>query len=145
MVFIKEEKIMAKENVKKFYDEISKNKELQEKFVAAQKGYETEGKNNDEIFEDIVLPIAGEAGYEFTMSEYREAQRDAIIERGISEEELENVSGGGFCLLLGFGVMSAGGCLGDGIEATPTSDNFIKGVGATACAYIGIGVGATWD
>lgn len=57
------------------------------------------------IFEDIVLPIAKEAGYEFTMSELKNAQRDLMAEKGISEEELENVSGGwGFCLGVGIGM-----------------------------------------
>lgn len=95
---------MAKENIKRFMEEVSANKELQEKIAAIQKGYESDGKSEEEIFKDIVLPIAKEAGYEFTMSEYKDAQRDAIKEKAISEEELENVSGGSaFCLLLGFG------------------------------------------
>ena len=85
---------MAKENVKKFLEELTTNKELQEKFIVAQKHYEVEGKSEEEVFEDIVLPIAKEAGYEFTINEYRGAQRDAIAESSISEEELENVSGG---------------------------------------------------
>lgn len=85
---------MAKENVKKFYEEISKNEELQEKFLAAQKDYQTEGKSAEEIFEDIVIPVAKEAGYEFTTGEYKESQREVMLEKGISEEELENVSGG---------------------------------------------------
>ena len=95
---------MAKENVKRFMEEVSANKELQEKIAAIQKGYEPDGKSEEEIFKDIVLPIAKEAGYEFTMSEYKDAQHDTIKEKAISEEELENVSGGSaFCILLGFG------------------------------------------
>ena len=39
--------IIAKENVKKFIEEISANKELQEKFAAAQEGYEVEGKSEE--------------------------------------------------------------------------------------------------
>ena len=94
---------MAKENVKRFLEEVSANKELQEKIAAIQKGYEPAGKSEEEVFEDIVLPIAKEAGYEFTMSEYKDAQHDAIKGMAISEEELENVSGGAFCILVGFG------------------------------------------
>ena len=134
---------MAKENVKKFYDEISKNKELQEKFVAVQKGYEPEGKSEEEIFEDIVLPIVKEAGYEFTMSEYREAQRDAMAEKGISEEELENVSGGvelNLCAIIGLGNdKSASICY---VIGASTGTKAHAGYGGTACWYVGLGIGA---
>ena len=59
---------MAKENVKKFLEELTTNKELQEKFIVAQKHYEVEGKSEEEVFEDIVLLISREeAGYEYTM------------------------------------------------------------------------------
>ena len=132
---------MAKENVKKFYDEISKNKELQEKFIAVQKGYETEGKSEEEIFEDILLPIAKEAGYEFTMSEYQEVQRDAMAEEGISEEELENVSGG-WSGCLGIGVSSdLAICTFIGSDDKETSN--IDGGGLLMCFFVGIGLGGT--
>lgn len=95
------------------FDEISSNKELQEKFIAAQKGYEAEGKRREKVFEDIVIPLAKEVGCEFTISEYNAFRRDAMVEGGISEEELENVSGGGFCLGLGFGY-GEGACVFSG-------------------------------
>ena len=134
---------MAKENVKKFLEELSTNKELQEKFLAAQKGYEAEGKSEEEIFEDIVLPIAKEVGYEFTVSEYHIVQREAMAEKGISEEELENVSGGwgacwgvgissswfSFCFTLGYDGET------DGVEGL--------GAGANVCMYVGLGTGIT--
>ena len=139
---------MAKENVKKFLEELSTNKELQEKFMAAQKGYEAEGKGEEEIFEDIVLPIAKEAGFEFTDSEYRAIQRDVMAEKGISEEELENVSGGGLCLCIGFGKY-LGGCvlIGGCEEILDYNDNaddegtLTAGVGFTECSSIGFGFG----
>lgn len=131
---------MAKENVKKFIKEISENKELQGKFTAAQKGYEPEGKSEDEIFEDIVLPIAKEAGYEFTMSEYRAAQRDVMAEKGISEEELENVSGGcAGCFLIGFST-EGNACLTVGFATTKGFGNTIGG-GFYSCVYFGLGFG----
>ena len=135
---------MAKENVKKFLEELSTNKELQEKFLAAQKGYEVEGKSEEEIFEDIVLPIAKEAGFEFTDSEYRAIQRDVVAEKGISEEELENVSGGGFCFLIGFGNY-AGFCalIGSCVETDNADDEgtLTASVGFTGCSSIGVGLG----
>ena len=136
---------MAKENVKKFLEELSTNKELQEKFMAAQKGYEAEGKGEEDIFSDIVLPIAKEAGYEFTMSEYKNAQRDVMSEKGISEEELENVSGGGFCFLLGFGkYIGACSLIGECVETNDNADDegtLTAGVGFTGCRSIGFGLG----
>ena len=137
---------MAKENVKKFLEELSTNKELQEKFMEAQKGYKAEGKGEEEIFEDIVLPIAKEVGYDFTISEYRAIQRDVMAEKGISEEELENVSGGGFCFLIGFGNY-AGFCalIGSCVEiidnAVADEGTQTVGVGITSCSSIGFGVG----
>ena len=135
---------MATENVKKFYDELSTNKELQEKFMAAQKGYEAEGKGEEDIFSDIVLPIAKEAGYDFTISEYKNAQRDVMAEKGISEEELENVSGGGFCFLIGFGNY-AGFCaligFGDESDDDVVKEIVTAGVGTTICRSIGVGFG----
>lgn len=117
---------MAKENVKKFIEEVSKNKELQEKFLAAQEGYKAEGKTEEEVLEDIVIPMAKETGCEFTVSEYRAAHRDAVIEKGISEEELENVSGGGnWCYFVGFGTEPSAGASG--------INDF------HACCFIGIG------
>ena len=116
---------MAKENVKKFYEEFTANKELQEKFIEVQKGYEAKEKREEEILEDIVLPIAKEAGYEFTMDEYRAVQRDAMVEKGISEEELENVSGGGgCCVIIGF-------CN----EISAREEELYH-----ACAYVGFGL-----
>ena len=134
---------MAKENVKKFLEELSTNKELQEKFMEAQKGYKAEGKGEEEIFEDIVLPIAKEAGYEFTMSEYKNAQREAMAEKGISEEELENVSGG-WSVCWGVGISSSwfSFCFTLGYDGETDG---VKGLGAGAnvCLYVGLGTGIT--
>ena len=132
---------MAKENVKKFLEELSTNKELQEKLMAAQKGYEAEGKGEEEIFEDIVLPIAKEVGYDFTISEYRAIQRDVMAEKGISEEELENVSGGGdLALCLVFGLATEGGKLGDAAGACLNSGvgtgDISDGFGACVCWFL---------
>ena len=92
-----------------------------------------------------MLPIVKEAGYEFTMSEYREAQRDAMAEKGISEEELENVSGGGgFCLLIGFGNYLGICALIGGCEETDNAAckrTITVGVGVTECRSIGFGFG----
>ena len=138
---------MAKENVKKFLEELSTNKELQEKFMAAQKGYEVEGKSEEDIFSDIVLPIAKEAGFEFTDSEYRAIQRDVMAEKGMSEEELENVSGG-WSVCVGFGISNSSfsfcALYGyDGEIDTKIGEESGEGAGANLCVYFGVGTGIT--
>ena len=136
---------MAKENVKKFLEELSTNKELQEKFMEAQKGYEAEGKGEEEIFEDIVLPIAKEAGYDFTISEYKNAQRDVIAEKGISEEELENVSGGwSVCWGVGISNSPFSMCFTGGADCDFTSREAEgMGAGVNCCFYLGFGTQIT--
>lgn len=124
---------MAKENVKKFSQEVLANKELQEKIMAAQKDYDVEGKSEEEIFEDILLPIAKETGFEFTISEYKSAQRDTMAEKELSEEELENVSGGGWnCFIFG---ESLGICVGPGAEYQEEDSH-----GIYVCVALGFGL-----
>ena len=132
---------MAKENVKKFYEKLESSKELQEKLVKAQESYTGDKEDTSAVLEEVLLPIAKEAGYDFTAEELKAAERELAQEKGISEEELENVSGGwkGFCPFIG---VSKGGlaeaCVGSGVG---TSDS--ESLGAYACWYIGIGIGAT--
>ena len=122
--------IMAKENVKKFYQKLANDKALQEKLAKAQEGYEGDLNDRQTIVETVFLPIAKEAGFDFTAEELKAAERELVEEKGISEEELENVSGGwGFCCLIGGGSdVSADGVCGPG------------GVAGHACAFLGIGV-----
>lgn len=131
---------MATENVKKFYEALEKNKELQEKFMAIQEGYEPKGKSNEEVFQDIVFPVAKEAGYEFTISEFRIVYRNTMAESGISEEELANVSGGnGGCAWIGVGT-GVGGCTILG-GAYDLDEGGKRGEGMYLCAFVGLGLG----
>lgn len=84
---------MAKENIQKFYEQLSKSKELQEKILKAQEKCSGD-EGRDVILKETVLPLAKETGLEFTEEELKEYERSKITEKGISEEELENVSGG---------------------------------------------------
>ena len=131
---------MAKENVKKFYEEISKNKELQEKLVKAEKSYTGDKDDKQAAVEAFLLPIAKEAGYDFTAEELKEVERELAGEKGISEEELENVSGGkkaaGCCIIGGANGGAAIACAYYGIGATGTGG----GVGFALCWHVGIGM-----
>ena len=122
--------IMAKENVKKFYQELSNDKALQEKLTKAQESYTGDLNDRQKIVETVFLPIAKEAGFDFTAEELKAAEREVAEVKGISEEDLENVSGGwGFCVLIGGGTdVSA-----DGVCGT-------CGVAGHACAYLGVGL-----
>ena len=132
---------MAKDDVKKFYKELGENKELQDKIIKAQESYSGDIADRQAMVESIVVPIAKEAGYEFSAEEAYIYERKQAVEEGISEEELENVSGGW------------SGCLGIGassdfaICAEIGVDNFdsthADGGGLFVCFYVGIGLGGT--
>lgn len=131
---------MAKENVKKFYEEISENRELREKLQKAQQDYTGDKDDRGAVLEAVLFPIAKEAGYEFTAEELKEAEKELLAEKGISEEELENVSGGILgCFVIGTSDgAKAIACMGSGLGSSNTS----LALGAAVCFYIGIGWGA---
>ena len=119
--------IMAKENVKKFYQKLSNDKALQEKLAKAQESYGGAPNDRQTIVETVFLPIAKEAGFDFTAEELKAAERELVEEKGISEEELENVSGGaGFCFFIGGG--------------SDCSIDTRTVIAFHACAYIGFGL-----
>ena len=45
---------MAKENVKKFYEEITKNSDLQEKLTQAQENYSGDKEDRDALVKELV-------------------------------------------------------------------------------------------
>ena len=122
---------MAKENVKKFYEKLANDKALREKLAKAQESYTGDLNDRQTIVETVFLPIAKEAGFDFTAEELKAAERELVEEKGISEEELENVSGGGgLCIFIGGGS----DCSADGRIAHNGNRLF------HACAFIGFGV-----
>lgn len=132
---------MAKENVKKFYKELSENKQLQEKLAKAQESYAGDPNDRQAAVEAVFLPIAKEAGFDFTAEELKAAEREQMAEKGNSEEELENVSGGGgACLIVGFGS-GASACLFAGAQADISSGVNTNAVGGHVCAFVGVGLG----
>ena len=128
---------MSVENVKKFYEAVSKDEALKQKFVELSQKYE--GQPMDEakgmsILEQEALPIAKQLGYEFTMDDlksFSEEMKQAGMNCELSEEEMQAVAGGipgdgargnfVFCLMLGFGTWSG----------RPTID-------FAACFFVGI-------
>jgi predicted ribosomally synthesized peptide with nif11-like leader len=105
---------MSKENVKLFYEAMAKDKSLQEKFKAISKRYEGQKpdvEQADLIYQKDLVPLAREAGFEFTLDELKgyaaEAKAPAIHE--LSEDELAAVAGGNECTC----VAGGGGTLHD--------------------------------
>ena len=112
---------MAIENVKAFYKELEANEELQKKIAAADAAYNGDTEDKKAAVETIILPIAKEAGFDFTAEEMLEAETAVNSEGEFTEDELEAVAGGAaFCIFFGFGK-AAGGSL--------------------TCNFIGVGFG----
>ena len=107
---------MSKESVKLFYEALARDKALQEKSVAIGKKYA--GQKLDEaqtnsIYQQELVPLARDAGYEFTLAELQEygAANEKAGMREVSEEELAAVAGGScVCVIGGSGKTDSGNC-----------------------------------
>ncbi len=119
---------MSVENVKKFYEELSQDGSLKQKFVELSRKYQ--GQPMDEakamsLMEQELLPMAKQMGYSFTIDDLKafgEEMKQENINRELSDAELAAVAGSdgtqlvcafigvgdgagasGFCLLVGYG------------------------------------------
>jgi len=109
---------MSKENVKLFYDALTKDKGLQEKAKAiGQKyaGQRPDKAQTELIYQKELVPLAREAGFDFTaaeIKEYAEETKQTAI-RELSEEELTAVAGGSpcACVLIGGGSFGSDGMI----------------------------------
>ena len=100
---------MSVENVKKFYEALSQDEAFKQKFVELSQKYQ--GQQMDEaklksITEEEVLPMAKQMGYSFTMYDlkaYGEEMKQADMNRELSDEEMQAVTGGGgmVCIIAG--------------------------------------------
>ena len=93
--------IMSVENVKKFYEMLSQDEAMKQKFVELSKEYQ--GQQMDEaktvsLLAKEALSLATQMGYSFTMDDlltYGEEMQQADMNRELSEEEMTAVTGGG--------------------------------------------------
>ncbi|MCR4907465.1 MAG: Nif11-like leader peptide family natural product precursor [Lachnospiraceae bacterium] len=84
---------MSKENVMKFDEKVMKDEELQKKLEAAAKAYEGDRTDEKAVFEAVIIPIAREAGLEFSFEEADEVRK--MAENGELElSEMQEVAGG---------------------------------------------------
>ncbi len=108
---------MSQENVKNYFQELTKNKGLQEKLVALNKKYEGRELTKEQLntaCEQELIPLAKEYGFEFTLEEYNAYTQE--MERPktglIDDNELSAVAGGtGGC---GCALAGGGGDPDDG-------------------------------
>lgn len=110
---------MSVENVKKFYEAVSKDELMKQKFVELSQKYQ--GQPMDEakamsVMEQEGLPMAAQMGYSFTMDDLKSFEQEMQQARTgceMSDEELQAVAGGGvsgnsWCFFLGFGQNGEG-------------------------------------
>ena len=104
---------MSAENVKKFYEAVSRDEALKQKFIELSQKYQ--GQSMDEakgmsILEQEALPIAKQLGYEFTIDDlksYGEEMKQANMNCELSDEEMQAVAGGiqaAICVLFGISL-----------------------------------------
>lgn len=102
---------MSVENVKLFYEAVSNDASLKQKFVELSQKYQ--GQPMDEvralsIMEKEALPLAAQMGYSFTIDDvksYELAMQQAKNGCEMSDAEMEAVTGGGwirFCTFFGY-------------------------------------------
>ena len=100
---------MSTENVKKFYEAISQDEAMKQKFVELSQKYQ--GQQMDEakanlLMEQEALPMAAQMGYPFTIDDlkaYGEEMKQTNMGCELSDDELEAVAGGMYFCIVGGG------------------------------------------
>lgn len=106
---------MAKENIKKFYEAVAADEGLRNRLNDLNKPYQGETMDEEkktELVEKLILPVAAEMGWAFSMEELRQYEEEIVqanSNRELDDQELEAVAGGmggmaGACILIGAGV-----------------------------------------
>ena len=115
---------MSLEKAKEFLELINTDEKLQEKINEAAKAFTGDKKDEKAVFDAVIIPVAKEAGYEFSFEDAAEIVKDAG-EGELSEDELKKAAGGGFCMVIG----------------GSTKRDVGAGLGFGACKYVGVGIG----
>ena len=84
---------MATENVKKFFDEVSKNEDLQKKLTAATEQTSAAVKEAVRAQAESVVEVAKAAGFDFSAEELFEASVSG--DEKLNLNDLDAVAGGG--------------------------------------------------
>ena len=112
---------MANENIKAFFEALSQDESLQQALREKELAYTGAKENREAIVQEVLIPVAEEAGYAFTLEELKEFEKGMRLEGEIDEGELEAVAGGtnmwGACAVVGIAwgeyckVIGIGGCI----------------------------------
>jgi bacteriocin-like protein len=133
---------MSVENVKKFYEALSKDEAIKQKFMELSQKYQGQPMDEEKamaLTEQEVLPLAAQMGYLFAMDDlntYGKEMKQAGMNRELSDEELQAVVGGGgsgtnICIFIGVPSGDfAGFCFLAGEIDRP-------GTAAASCVFIG--------
>ena len=89
---------MAKENVKKFFDEVSKKEELQKQLASASEKSNAEMANIVKAHAEAVVAIAKACGFDFSVDELLASGEG---DKKLDVNELDAVAGGGYCVVVG--------------------------------------------
>ena len=98
---------MVTENIKAFFEALSKDEALQQALREKELSYTGMKEDREAIVAEILIPVAKAAGYDFTLEDVKAFEKGMRVEGELSENELEAVAGGvedwGICVLAGFG------------------------------------------
>lgn len=120
---------MSKENVEKFFDLAKSDKILAEKLMQINeeihKGNQS-NINDDYVIDEKIIPLAKENNLDFSSDDFLDYAKGQISE--LSDEDLENVNGGGatfaaFLLTTLLGIGGLSGIAGNFFSGSSTNDN----------------------
>lgn len=98
---------MSVEKARAFVAKLNSDKELAKKVTDAKEAYTGDKSNDDAAIKEILLPIAAQACYDFTVEDYKATFDE---EGEASADELDAVAGGtSFCIFSGKGPGGSGG------------------------------------
>ena len=118
-------------DAERFMELLKTDKALQDKLAAAAESYAGD-KTQEDVFQNVTLPVAEEAGFHFTFDELREyllQQKDSV--QTLDLDEMDQVAGGLFSGGAGFSICA--NKFGVGFGGTYGEDGY------NVCMFIGYG------
>jgi predicted ribosomally synthesized peptide with nif11-like leader len=98
---------MALENVKAFFEALTKDESIQQALKEKELAYAGAKDDREAIVKEVLFPVAEAAGYTFTLDELKEFEKNMQAQGELNESELEAVVGGadswGVCTGVGVG------------------------------------------
>ncbi|MDR1364560.1 MAG: Nif11-like leader peptide family natural product precursor [Oscillospiraceae bacterium] len=148
---------MSKENVKKFYEALAKEEKLRKKLKDLNLNISggVSFSEKEQLFQDELIPFAKNAGYEFTLDELKNVEKEMsnFSSKRLNDSDLQ-IAGGfvGACIAIGRGFdiekKLAGEYLSPGKPYVRNSDQSESqmAIGAILlCLAVGFGIGSTKD